>query len=269
MGYRSGYTLVTAIVVCLSPTTVRADGPLFRSFADYCTTGAVRACASVTASVVYLGDGTSILNLRIRNLEGTSPFDNTGGSKIHQVLYGIPALAMGRGSFRFPPTGPEGSVGQYGDVITAGPFDPAGGVGFGSGDILSFGQFGKGIVGCTAIPLDPPPYPPLPHITGGEPIKFRGAWQTCPELGYTGSFLISLHMPYELDARDLFVGWSVTTAAGEIIACDTRDLTTCEPVVTPEPITIVLLGSGLAGMGGLRYLRRRKVKATHADSGNA
>lgn len=36
-------------------------------------------------------------------------------------------------------------------------------------------------------------------------------------------------------------------------------------MVTPEPVTIALLGSGLVGMGGVNLLRRRRQKATDVE----
>lgn len=49
--------------------------------------------------------------------------------------------------------------------------------------------------------------------------------------------------------------WTGTDSAGNPASCTT---------VTPEPVTMSLLATGLAGMGGAGFLRRRKQKSTAA-----
>lgn len=197
--------------------TDSADG-LFRDFGAFCTTDAPQGCATASLQVTYVGDGTSILLLHIGNLQGTHPTDNTGGWRLSHLSFGTrerEGISNGLHSF-----GLAGTVGSYGTPDLSYPFDPVAPFVPDTGErapgmVLLWHNDSQthGIVGCTQVPLD----------TVETSYPFRGAWQTCPSLGYNGSFFVAIRMSWELqDADKLFVVWAGPTSDGAFVNCDTR-----------------------------------------------
>lgn len=226
---RLGVASFALLLVACNPSSrlgqanVQADG-LFRDFAEYCTTTAEPACAGMSLRVTYLGDGTSVLLLRIRNLQGTNPLDLTDGWRLSHLAFGTEE--RGGSNTGIQSFGLSGTVGSYGAPDSASPFDPIppqmGDSGPVPGVILSWHNASQmqGLVGCTQVPLD------TAWAEGSFP--FLGAWQTCPSLGQDGAFFVAIHMSWELlDAAKLFVSWRGQTASGQIVACDTRAAETC------------------------------------------
>lgn len=219
--------------------------PSTKNFFNYCLTGSIRTCASVTVQTTLSGGGTNVV-ISIRNLQGTNPNDNTGGSIL---------TALG---LTYPPTGTGSSlvVTTSGTVGTGGtPLDNwhivtnGGGLGNIEFQANSFPGTKGGILGCNngynnAVPSD----------------YFR----TCDSQGNTGWVVFSFHTANAWDASAAEIAWKVQSVAatGLSYECRSQDPLLCDPPVeitaTPEPMTIMLLGSGLAGMGGLGAVRRRK-----------
>lgn len=199
------------------------DG-LFRDFGEYCTIDAPRACASASLQVTYVGDGTSILRVRVSNVEGTNPNDNTGGWRLSHLAFGTEEQGgrnLGLTSF-----GLSGTAGSYGAPDSVSPFDPIPlQAAHPPGIILSWHNASQmqGLVGCTRVPLD--------TVWAEGTFPFLGAWQTCPSSGQDGAYVVSIHMSWELlDADKLFISWRGQTASGQLIACDTRAIETCSAV---------------------------------------
>jgi hypothetical protein len=106
--------------------------------------------------------------------------------------------------------------------------------------------------------------PPDPSLEG-TPLLVTSCDPNGPR-AVTFEFLVD--QDFTFDAGSLYLratngypdGWGATI-------CVTAEGGNCGPAsVVPEPITIVLLGSGLAGMGGVNALRRRRRKPDDVES---
>ncbi|MCZ6755456.1 MAG: hypothetical protein O7E49_09110, partial [Gemmatimonadetes bacterium] len=61
---------VAAVMTVLGTTQAWADPP-FATFRDYCTTGAIKACASVEVHTAFdVGTGLTTVRVRVANLQG-------------------------------------------------------------------------------------------------------------------------------------------------------------------------------------------------------
>jgi len=233
-----------SLFAVVSAASLRADQ---KDFFDRCTPGAIRACHSISVITNWNGSVTSV-TIRIRNLQG-GVFDNTGGSLIQRIGLIAPtnvgtlsalstAAVGGASSVGTPNNWVLRSPGFIGGIVelTAGTPNPTSGDG--------------GIQGCSA------PW-------GGSPASY---FQTCNggwvELTFTTSNQWSAN---NAEIAVLTNHFAVDNSGFE---CDSDDIPSPRPqciVATPEPVTMILLGSGLASMGGFGLVRRRKGMDVSSD----
>ncbi len=161
-------------------------------YTDYCTTGALIACASVDISVAPIatappGEEEYALAVAVQNLQGTDPTDNTGGYGISGVFFKLNVADQ---------TGTSGNaelqqdpnpivtvevVGEEGGYLTGTWFNPLFENVPGGCDTDCYVSFdnergafpGPNLVaGCDSVPLNGPNPPFLYTI---------GSWSTCPK----------------------------------------------------------------------------------------
>ena len=186
-----------ALTIAQSPA--QSPNGWTRTFNNYCTRGPLITCATVRITALTRSDGQLVLTIRVRNLEGTNPRDNSGGSRFNalELKFGDPGTDFSRccGTLRF-----DGKVGGqlpfYDAQIDA--------------NFLGIRMFGNGIAGCHAPPpvLDPLPHPQ--HIA-----------VTCPSQGFGGVVVITVvpDIPTHWGQPPTQVTWRARTAKGNSL-CD-------------------------------------------------
>lgn len=242
-----------ALLAVAGVSTARAD---FKDFLTRCTPGSMRACANLQVITTPDGSGGTNVIIRLRNLAGTldvGNLDNTGGSLITRIGLVAPQI-MGASGLTVNAVGGASSVGSpAGFWMLRNPGGLGGPIELTAG--ITPGTTSGGVAGC------------LPSYSGYQADRF----ETCA-LG--GWIEFSFNTTNSWSANQAEVAWLIQDAnnpAGFGEECGS-DPTTSTPggrsycAVTPEPITMVLLGSGLAGMGGFGALRRRR-KDTGVENG--
>jgi hypothetical protein len=162
-----------------------------------CTPGAVQACAGVVLSLTPKPVGT-LIPFRIRNLQGTQPLDNTGGSTIAFITLSVNKSTWFPGNCPASCTGfplVAGSVVHYGDPGAV-PSDQTV-----ADDIPSSSAFlhpwsnsdrPVGLFGC-----DVGPFPP---DFNGNPVA--NAIGTCPAQGQNGYLEWRIQTTHKLKLAD-------------------------------------------------------------------
>jgi len=230
-----------SVLAVTSAASLRAD---FKDFSNICTPGAVRACVSMQVFTTLNGSGGTNVTILVRNLQGGPSWlgDNSGGSLIRRIGLVAPNVT---GATGLAVTGINGAT-TVGNPAANWVLSNPGGLG---GLItLTAGTSPAGIApgaiqGCSAP-------------AGGSQSAY---FQTCN--GGWVQLTFTTTNAWSASTADVAVLTSNYAVGGVGVECDTDNLPAPRVgcvVATPEPVTMILLGSGLASMGGFGLVRRRK-----------
>ena len=244
--------LLLAVVIAVPTGNADAqEWDAVKDFLNVCLSSSLQPCASVIVKTRVEG-GITLVELMVRNEQGTFFVDQTGGSFLRAIGLTAPSIDV-EGLDDLAVT-TMGDVGEFGDPLN--PPDPLWIVADrGLGGQVEFqlvtdpGKQG-GIRGCD-------------EAYGTTADYFI----TCDQAGYTGWVVFSFTTTTAWSATDAEIALKYVSIEGEYedlsLVCRTEDEGgehAC--AVVPEPSTWALLLTGLVGVLGTGWLRRKEEETT-------
>jgi hypothetical protein len=229
-------------VALASVLSVAAMTPARAQFENYCIMGTFQVCASVQLASVG-----NQLTMTVWNMEGTLGDAHTITSigLYHSGSFFDWQRQVSSWDVRYWTSNTSStSIRNYWSEQRANDIETLAGINL----ELSEGTSGnRGIAGCTALP-------------GGTKWRTCNSYADAPFVQFTFNFRDNQH--FSLDNVELRWHSQQIGPNGISMKCDTGgagDYPDCgPPTVVPEPATMVLLGTGMAGVLGVARRRRNK-----------